>query len=105
MTKRLYVCFTPAQREAAQEAMSSRLAGPLEGSDQPLRTYEAAEDALCNPTVAESAIFLSRAEARALADFVGYAHQNMMGEPYENSYRMATAERAWAKLKEAAELL
>lgn len=105
MTKRLYVCFTPAQREAAQEAMSSRLAGPLEGSDQPARTYEAAEEALANPVTAESAVFLSRAEARALEALVGFAHASMESEPYRNRYRTLAAERAWAKLKEAAELL
>lgn len=105
MPKRLYVCFTPAQREAAQEAMSSRLAGPLEGSDQPARTYEAAEDALANPVAAESAVFLSRAEARALANIIGFAHMNMQAEPYENRYRTSAAERGWAKLKEAADLL
>lgn len=103
--KRLYVCFTPAQREAAQEAMSSRLAGPLEGSDQPVKTYEAAEEALASPVTAESAAFLSRAEARALANIIGFAHMSMAGEPYENRYRTPAAERAWAKLKEAAELL
>lgn len=103
--KRLYVSFTKAQLEATMEAMVSRLAGPLEGSDQPLRTYEAAEDALCRPVEAESAVFMSRAEARALASIVDYAHMNFQGEPTEGSYRTAAAERAWRKLKDAAELL
>lgn len=105
MPKRLYVTFTKAQLEAAMEAMTSRLAGPLEGSDQPARTYEAAEDALCRPIEAESAVFLSRAEARALASLIDYAHTNMQAEPYENRYRTNAAERGWAKLKEAADLL
>lgn len=102
MTRRFYVAFTKAQLEAAMEAMTSRLAGPLEGSDQPLRTYEAAEDALCRPAEADVAIFLSKAEALALQALVGYAQGACEGEPdMIRIYRKPPAERASNKLDAA----
>jgi hypothetical protein len=44
--RRYVVELTPAQREAVLEALASRLAGPIEGSEQRQETYEAAEAAI-----------------------------------------------------------
>lgn len=46
MAKRYVVALTQAQHQATLEALAHRLAGPLEGSDQRVETYEAAERAL-----------------------------------------------------------
>lgn len=44
---RRYVAYlTRAQRDAVLEALSSRLAGPIEGGDNRVETYEAAETAI-----------------------------------------------------------
>jgi hypothetical protein len=103
MTRRIYPALTPGQVAALQEAANERAAGcPEESGGLPARRYDEATEALVAGVEAEVALFLTKAEARALRRLVGLAHAACEGEPdMTRLHRTPAAERAARKLDES----